>query len=150
MGCISSQPAHSVPTAKQQPPSPATAAQASSPSQTAAKHAVAAAPKKRNTAVLRQANLFDKLDADAHKEPSLKDVRVHVGEHNKKLLNGFEEKHRLAHAPPVLQDVQRADLRASKLFHTLREYEMNDERARNEPKLQTTFTQREKEPQQNK
>lgn len=97
------------------------------------------------TEVMRRASQFDKLDEEAHKAPSLRDVKVVMGKQSQKLLEGFEAKEAEAKAIPELVDVKERDLRQSKLFDKLQEFEANDERVRQEPKLRNSFMKRENE-----
>lgn len=102
-------------------------------------------PARPETEVLRRATAFDKLEEEANRSPSLRDIKVVMGEHNRRLLEGFEAKEAESKAVPNLVKVDSKDLRQSKLYEKLKEYEANDERVRLEPKLETSFLQREKE-----
>lgn len=98
--------------------------------------------------VMKRAGAFDKLDADSKAPPQLKEVpanSVSVGERNSKLLLEFERREAEARAAPVLRDVRTTDVRNSKIFGKLQEFEANDARAAAEPKLEKTFSQRQGE-----
>lgn len=100
---------------------------------------------RRETDVLRRATAFDKLHEEAHKAPSLRDIQVVKGAQSQRLLEGFEAKEAEAHTKPELVTVQAADLKSSKLYDAIRGYEEKDEKAAQEPKLEKTFMEREKE-----
>lgn len=102
-------------------------------------------PERRDTAVLKQAGAFDQLHAEAHRPPELKQVEVKVGKRSSVLLEGFEQKEAAARAMPELVNVDNKDLKQSKLYEKLREYEAKDAKAAAEPKLEKTFMQRERE-----
>lgn len=130
----------------------ARAREADATAQAAAASAHAAAIlEKRNrpqSEVMKRAGAFDQLDADSKTSPPLKQVSaaaVAVGERNSKLLQEFERREAEARAAPVLQDVRTTDVRNSKIFDKLKEFEANDARAAAEPKLEKTFSQRQDE-----
>lgn len=100
---------------------------------------------RRDTLVLKQAGQFDKLHEDALKPPPLRAVTVIKGRESMKLLEGFEQKEAQSRAVPELVTVEKSDLRSSKLFDKLKEYEENDKRAAAEPRLEKTFMQRQRE-----
>lgn len=100
---------------------------------------------RRDTAVLKQAGVFDKLHEDAHRPPELEQVQVKVGKRSSVLLEGFEQKEAEARAMPKLVKVDSTDLTQSKLYDKLKEYEAKDAKAAAEPKLEKTLAQREHE-----
>lgn len=100
---------------------------------------------RRDTLVLKKAGQFDKLHEDALRPPPLQAVTVIRGKESMRLLEGFEAKEAESRAVPQLVAVERSDLRSSKLFDKLKEYEDNDKRAAAEPRLEKTFIQRQRE-----
>lgn len=151
MGCLHSKSKAAKADATAAPPSPTAQAAgshlaSSSPPPTTASGNLPGTPPRPDTAVLRRASAFDQMDETARKTPELTPVQtVPVGAKSAKLLAGFEAKEAAARAPPVLQSVEKTDLRKSKLFDKLQEYEANDARAAAEPKLEKTFAQRQAE-----
>jgi len=92
---------------------------------------------------MKAASAFDALDARSKAAPKLEHVHdVAVGERNLALLAAFEKKEADARAPPVLQNVTQTDVRASKIFGKLQEFEANDAKVRAEPKLEQPFSQK--------
>lgn len=101
--------------------------------------------KPRDTAVLRQAGQFDQLHEEALKMPSLKDIRVVRGANSMRLLEGFEQKEAEARAMPELVNIDEVDVKESRLYDKLREFELKEEKARAEPRLEKTFMQKQRE-----
>lgn len=95
--------------------------------------------------MLKAANAFDKLHKDAHTPPPKENFHVRVGCNSRRLLNGFEQKEAEARAKPVLRDVRNGDLKQSKLYGKLREFEQKDEAVRLEQSMVKTFSERQRE-----
>lgn len=102
-------------------------------------------PTRPETAVMKQAGAFDKFHEDALKAPEVKQQQFAVGAKSKRLLDGFEKKEAEARAPPVLVNVDKTDVRRSKLFDKLQGYEALDAQAAADPKLDKTFVEKERE-----
>lgn len=95
------------------------------------------------TEVMKRVNAYDALDAQARAAPELVAVSaVAVGSNNAKLLDHFEAKEAAARASPKLRKVDKTDVRNSRIFNMLQEYEANDARVAAEPRLSKTFSQR--------
>jgi hypothetical protein len=114
---------------------------------TAAEAAARAVPRRLTSRVDQKRDMYERLEHDARSPPELVPLaQVVVGQRSRKLLEGFEKKEAEARAPPVLQSIDRKDLRCSTEFaKMLGDYEDKDAKAAAEPKLEKTFVQREKE-----
>ena len=93
-----------------------------------------------DTEVMKQAGMFEAMDAKAREPKSPLKVNVEHGKRSSMILESFEEKERLAHTLPEKVEVEKKV--GGEVGAKLQGFESAEAKVRAEPKLEKCFSQR--------